>query len=425
MKQLTITLLSLFAISLGAMATDKTITIQIKNPTSDNRESVPVVLPLDSDYRTALVTVDGVEVPCQLDDLDDDGVNDELAFTVSLTKKQKLTATVVLSTEGQPRKYDAKTFAFLSIRDRDKSAKQPKHLPIKSLTVPATSNPYQYAFPHGLLLESELIGYRVYADHRQSVDLYGHQQKQLELPTTMFYPTKEQKAAGYGDDVLYTGSTYGCGTLQGWNGKQNVMYDDVRTRTYTLVTDGPVRAIVRTVNKAWKMLPDSKPVDVTTDYIIYAGHRDVQVNVQFSRTVADLQLSTGVVDLMSQDCEKMTDKAGLLAIWGRALAGNNPKVYDEHTVGIAVCVPRQNYKGESYFTDTPRELLGTFKEDGKPVTPNQAYAMIVGTETDHLNYSFVATADTETFGFGSKEAWYQWLKQWKKELTTPVIITNL
>lgn len=402
-------------------AVSKTITLKITNPLSVKREAVPVVLPLDEAYATALVTINGKEIPYQLDDLDDDGVFDELCFLTDMKKKETQTVTVTLENEGTPRTYTTRVYGSISVRDR--SAKDPKHLPIRSLTVPAESNPYQYVFPHGPLMESELVAFRIYADHRQSVDYYGHRMKQLELAETAFYPSKEQKAANYGDDVLYTGSTYGCGTLHGWNGTTSVMYDDVRSRTYTLRAEGPLRTIIETVNKAWRVTKDAKPVDVRTRYILYAGHRDVVVDIKFSRPVSDLSLSTGVTDIIGS--EKLSDGKGLLGCWGTALAGNNPKVYEDHTVGLAVCVPPVNFKSESYFSDTPKDKAGKMGDNGKLIMPNQAYAAILSVPTDSLQYWFTATCDLETFGFADSKAWMEHLTQWKTELLAPVVVKTV
>lgn len=400
-------------------AMSNTIKVKITNPLSADRTAVPVVITLNETCATALVTIDGKEIPCQLDDLDDDGEYEELCFLVDMKKKETQNVTIELSDTGTPRQYPARVYGSLNIRDR--SAKNPKHIPIRSLTVPAETNPYQYIFPHGPLMESEMVGFRIYCDHRQSVDFYGHRIKQLELAETAFYPSAEQKATTYGDDVLYTGSTYGCGTLHGWDGKKSVMYDNVRNRTYTLRAEGPLRTIIETVNKAWRITPDSKPVDVRTRYILYAGHRDVMVDVKFSRPVADLSLSTGVTDILGS--EKLSDGKGLLGCWGTALAGNNPKVYENRTVGLAVCVPKDIFKGESYFTDMAPEEAGKMGDNGKLILPNQAYVSLVGTTTDNLHYWFTATCDLETYGFADSKAWMQYLKQWKKELNSPVVVT--
>lgn len=393
----------------GAQQCNKIIEVVVKNPSSNPRKAVPVVLPVCEGTRGARVTVNGKEIPNQLDDLNDDGIFDELAFVTDLAKKEKQTITVTLLTDESATKFENRTYGYLGIRDR--SEKNQKHQRITSVTFPKETNPYNYIFPHGAVMENDMVGFRVYADHRQSLDYYGHRNYKMDIAETAFYTTQEQRDKGYGEDVLYTGSTYGCGALHGWDGKKAVMFENVRNRTQTVVTEGPVRTILDITNKAWQPYEGCKPVDIRTRYILYYGHRDVEVQVQFSRPVADIPLSTGIVDIVEGSTE-FSDKAGLRGDWGRACAGNNPKVYDTITVGLGIYVPKEYYKADSHFTD------------GKDHLPNQAYVQVVGTETDNLHYWFTCTCDIETFGFKGKKEWFDYLKCWKKELEAPVIISN-
>lgn len=407
MKKHLLTISAVLAAVVAAQAADKTLTVTVTNPSKTERKAVPVVIEVDDDVRSALVTLDGKEIPCQLDDLDDDGEFDELAFVTDMAKKEKQTFTVTLSEQGEPRKYENRTYGYLGIRDR--SEKNQKHQRITSVTFPKDTNPYNYIFPHGAVMENDMVGFRVYADHRQSLDYYGHRNYKMDIAETAFYTTQEQRDKGYGEDVLYTGSTYGCGALHGWDGKKSVMFENVRNRTQTVVCEGPVRTILDITNRAWQPYEGCKPVDIRTRYILYYGHRDVEVQVDFSRDVADIPLSTGIVDIVEGSTE-FSDKAGLRGDWGRACAGNNPKVYDTITVGLGIFVPKQYYKADSHFTD------------GKERLPNQAYVQVVGTEDDDMHYWFTCTCDIETFGFKDKEAWFSYLKEWKKELEAPAAI---
>jgi len=407
MKKHLLTISAVLAAVVAAQAADKTLTVTVTNPSKTERKAVPVVIEVDDDVRSALVTLDGKEIPCQLDDLDDDGEFDELAFVTDMAKKEKQTFTVTLSEQGEPRKYENRTYGYLGIRDR--SEKNQKHQRITSVTFPKDTNPYNYIFPHGAVMENDMVGFRVYADHRQSLDYYGHRNYKMDIAETAFYTTQEQRDKGYGEDVLYTGSTYGCGALHGWDGKKSVMFENVRNRTQTVVCEGPVRTILDITNKAWQPYEGCKPVDIRTRYILYYGHRDVEVQVDFSRDVADIPLSTGIVDIVEGSTE-FSDKAGLRGDWGRACAGNNPKVYDTITVGLGIYVPKQYYKADSHFTD------------GKERLPNQAYVQVVGTKDDDMHYWFTCTCDIETFGFKDKDAWFKYLKEWKKELEAPAAI---
>ena len=207
--------------------------ITVFNPSSSDRIAEPVVIPVSEQATSALVTLGDKEIPCQLDDLNDDGVFDELAFVTDIKAKETLTFSVSFSNDKQ-HEYPAKAYASMSMRDRDSKAKKPKHLPATSITVPASSDAFQYIFPHGPVMESELVGFRVYSDHRQAIDYYGHKSLMMDIAKTDFYPTKDQVREGSGDDVLYTGTTYGCGALMGWDGKNAVMFQKVRNTTYAV-----------------------------------------------------------------------------------------------------------------------------------------------------------------------------------------------
>lgn len=405
-----------------AVAAEKNINVKVINPSKDARKAVPVVVKLDGTTTSATVMLDGKEIPCQLDDMNDDGLFDELSFLADLKKKETLCFDVTLSDEGEPRQYDAVCYGALAIRDR--AAKNQKHMPITSVTFPKNSNPYQYIFPHGVVMENDMVGFRVYCDHRQSIDYYGHQQLRADIAETAFYPTAEQKANGSGDDVLWTGSTFGCGAMHAWDAKKGwtIMYDNVRNTTVEVVAAGAVRTVVRLTNRAWQPLKDFKPVDVVTTYTLYAGHRDVLADVKFSHSVAGLPLAIGTVDIADPNgAEEHSDCKGLRACWGTAWAGNNPNVYEKHTVGLAVNIPEQYYRSETRFSDMEREKVGTYDEKNrKLIMPNQALVNIVCTDTDHLNYSFAATCDMESFGFKNSKQWFSYVDEWKAEQAQPV-----
>ncbi|MBR2204500.1 MAG: DUF4861 family protein [Prevotella sp.] len=407
MRKLLTILASLTAVT--ALAAETTLTVNVTNTAKTARRAVPVVVSVDGTVASALVTLNGKEVPCQLDDMDDDGLFDELSFVTDMQKKEKQTFTVTLSTEGEPRKYEPVTYGYVGLRDRDKSAKVQKHQQVCSVTWPAETNPYNYIYPHGAVMENDMVGFRVYADHRQSIDYYGHRLLKADIAETGFYTTQEQRDKGYGEDVLYTGSTYGCGTLHGWDGTKNVMFQNSRNHTQTVVCQGPVRTVLDITNKGWRPYEGCKPVDIRTRYILYMGHRDVETQVQFSRPVADVPLSTGIVDIV-EGSQEYTDKAGLRGCWGRACAGNNPKVYDTITVGLGIYIPKEYYKGDSHFTN------------GKEHLPDQAYVELVGTTTDFMRYWFTSTCHIETFGFKGQDEWFEYLKEWKKELQSPANI---
>ena len=113
--------LSFFAFFLAlGMEAQTMVKVQVTNPSKVERNDEPVVLDLSKygEVSKAVVTVDGKEIPSQLDDLNRDCVNDELCFLANLGKRESKTYQIQLFSEGEQSVYPARTFAELVVTSR-------------------------------------------------------------------------------------------------------------------------------------------------------------------------------------------------------------------------------------------------------------------------------------------------------------------
>ena len=231
--------------AIEAAADTKTLTVTLKNPLNVRRADVPVVLQLKDvpfNVKDAVVRCEGREVASQIDDLDRDLHNDELAFVIDMDAKGKKVVTVDLYSEKQAdRNYPRRTYGDMIMRDNKTKVKNGFRSYVHSVSAPEGVDVFHLLHHHGADFESELVAYRVYFDERQTFDLYGKYKKQLELETSQFYPDDKQLADGYGDDVLWAGKTVGLGALRGWDGEKPTMVSPVLSRGQRMVASGPVR----------------------------------------------------------------------------------------------------------------------------------------------------------------------------------------
>ena len=400
--------LTLFAALSCAAFADRTLTVNVANPSGTTRTDVPVVISL-ADYgevRSALVTLaSGQEIPCQLDDLNQDETFDELCFLADLGKKEQKQFTVTLYDQGEPRVYPARTYAEMVLSNsKDKTLK--KHQQnnyIESLTARGdAAYTYNIQHHHGVDFESELNGIRIYFDARQTLDLYGKYNKQLELKETQFYTPAELKAKGYGDDVLWVGQTFGLGAFRGWDGQKPTLVEPVKTRTQRVISYGPLRAIVEVIDRGWKADASKAPVNMTLRYTQYAGHRDTDVDVFFNKDVSDYRFSTGIINVKGS--EEFSDKKGLRACWGTDYPASDTVNWKRETVGLAVLVPQKNIVSE------------------EPANKDN-YAYVLRVNGKSMAYKVNYTSANESFGYHSAKDWFNYLKAWKKEVEQPVKIT--
>ena len=389
--------IALLAIA-SSVAAQQTFTVSVSNPSKSARSDEPVIIQLSQygDIHSALVKAEGQEIPYQLDDLNQDETFDELCFLADLKGKETKQYTVTLYTEGEPRPYPSRVFAEMLIRN-DKVKEKNKHNNfLESITARGDcANSYNLQHHHGVDFESELNGIRIYFDKRQTLDLYGKFRKRLELEATQFYTQKDQKAEGYGDDVLWVGNTFGLGAFRGWNGKEPTMIDPVRSRTQRIISYGPLRAIVEVFDRGWKAAEGKPVLNMTLRYIQYAGHRDTDVEVYFNRPVGDYQFSTGIINV--KNSEEFSDKNGIRACWGTDWPSGDTINFKRETVGLGIYMPMKYVRSE------------------EPANKDN-YAFVVGTDTDRLDYKVIYCSDNENFGYHSAKEWFEFLKEWKKEV---------
>ncbi|MBR1400535.1 MAG: DUF4861 domain-containing protein [Prevotella sp.] len=403
MKQL-LTNMLLFAFALTANA-QKTIQITVSNPLKTAREAAPVVIPVDKYgfcVKSALVTCEGKEVPCQLDDMNGDGEYDELCFITDLAKKEKKAFSIELLPEGEPRAYKPQVYVEMMLSNKKVKESNKQDLYISQLTVENGTNAYWMIHHHGAAFESEKVAYRIYFDHRQTVDIYGKYHQGLELKQTQFYPDQQQKDAGFGDDVLWVGSTFGVGTLRGWNGTQPTMLEDVDHRTQKIIARGPLRTVVEVVDDGWKH-NNAPRIKMTTRYTLFAGHRDCQVDITFNKPVTGHQFATGIINV--KNSTEFSDKKGLRGCWGTdwPVSEKDSAGHKRETVGLGICIPAKHIVSE----------MPADKDN---------YGFVVSTPDTSLHYDITFCSDNEDFGFHTSAEWYAHLTAWKKELENPVII---
>ena len=353
-----------------AQKQEKTITIEVHNNWNQPQTDAPVVISLRElqmgfKVKSAVVMEGSDEIPSQLDDLNRDRKMDELAFVTELPAQGRKTFQITLSSEKSTKTYPERVYADMFITDHRKG----KHQRVQAITVPGTSNIYSMVRPHGPVLESELVGYRLYFNEKQTPDIYGKFNK-------------------------------GPGALKGWDGQKAIHVTPVETRTERIISYGPVRVIAEIEVTGWQY--QGSELDMTTRYTLYAGHRDLRIEAFFDEPLKKEIFCTGVQDIVGNS-KSFSDHKGLVGSWGTDWPVNDTVKYAKETVGLGTCIPQRYVKSE---------------EKDKA---NFLYA-ITAPGSNYFRYHTTFTSMKETFGYKTPEAWFAYLRQWKEELAHPVTV---
>lgn len=382
-----------------------TLTVELKNTWDKARQDAPAVIRLADlqagfPIRSAVVRDARQEILSQLDDLDGDLLPDELAFVIDLPARGTRQVTVTLSAAKTQKTYPPRVFAQMLVRDTKKG----KHAPVQSITVPGTTNFYNMLYGHGPMFESELVGYRIYFNEKQTIDPYGKFNKGLELEKSQFYPNDAQLAQGFGDDVLLVGNSCGVGTLKGWDGQKATHVKPIASRTERILASGPIRTVVEVEVKGWSY--QGSELSMTQRYLLYAGHRDLRIETTFARPLRNEVFCTGVQDIMGNETVAYSDHLGLTGSWGRHWPVTDTVKYAKETIGIATYIPRKYVLQEVKDAD------------------NYLYTLSAPGQTGFHHYTMF-TSRKETFGYPTAEEWFAYLQEWKDELEHPVEINIL
>jgi hypothetical protein len=273
------------------------ITITVGNPSSVARPNEPIVIawselqkkiagvPLS---KLRLTDETARSLPFQIDDLDGDGVFDELTFAADFQPKQDrkfvLTATAdTLPPPIGPLRTDAANYKRIggvstSLDDDDGPG--------------LLRNQSQYPFD-GVGWESEIIGYRLYLDERNATDIQAKRIPGLHWNFIGKTGVNYQLDAYWGMDVLHVGPALGIGGMGFWMNDAVVHPFKLDRRRCRIIARGPVRAVVRIDYYGWEL--GNEKVDVTSMFTIYAGDRITEHRVALNNATSGKTLATGIV----------------------------------------------------------------------------------------------------------------------------------
>lgn len=437
-------LISFVLVAFSVFAQKQEMRLSISNPNSVAVDDAPVCVKLQkgNKWKGAVVKIAGKEIPSQMDDLDGDGVCDELAFVVSMKRGEKVTANVTFSTKSNDGKYPSRVHAQMWFKDKTKGLKyyEYNHIPTDTVSE-VEDNMYSTMYHHGPAFESDQVAYRVYFDAKESTDLYGKRVRQLELAKGMWYSSEEpDTVAKYslGDDIILVGQTISIGTLRGWDDTKDnptfamqapatkvpdpcmVMIKPFKWRQAQIVKKGPVRTVVDMNVRGWEY--KDRVIDLKSRYILYAGNRECIVeqylecdDCQMSEcALDDVEFVTGVMKVGCFNTDSielaemayMDDGRGLCASYGKDWPDGNHKLYPQmSTTGLAVSIPNE------YVTrtiDRKEQILYGIRPIKNFITYRMAFC----------------APDKETFvEKWNSRAWFDWCRKWN-EIKPLIIITN-
>jgi uncharacterized protein DUF4861 len=355
----------------------ETLPLTIENPSKVTRTDELITLPVaeikkiapgfDAASCIVLDSNDGAasQLPSQIDDLDGDGIVDEVCFVLGLGPSQKRQIKLVYG-PGAP------------ARDSFPKRTQAKF-----------AQHYE-----GLGWESDVIAYRLYFDERNAIDVYGKHDRRLSLGKFAERDYNYHADSEWGRDVMKIGDALGVGSFGLWKDQQLNKFAKVSQRRWRLIVDGPVRSIIALQGEGWQVA--GKQFNIETRFTAVAGQRWTKVDVNLEGASDGFQLATGIVK-HPQTAVLSDRRAGYLATWGQQVESA------PGDLGLAVLLPTSR--------------LAQFTEDNL-----NHLALLSLKPSQPLTYYLAAAWDKEQEPITSSERWKDYLQQTAERLSNPAVI---
>ena len=273
----------------------------LKEMAADFSQDTFIVLQADSNQ----------EIPCQLDDMNNDGVGDEIAMIMDMEPKEKKRIMIRYSPESPESRA-----VTLGHKKRTRAAIHPEY--------------------EGIGWESEIIGYRLYPDQRNSISIFGKEKPGLSLDSFA-----KNRALSNTKVVLDGGESVGCGGFGLWYENKLIKPDKDVLRYTRVVADGPVRSVAQVIYDSW--IVGDKSLRVTATYSIFAGQRWSTGNIKIARADEPMKIASGLTKSKNATLTK-NEKNGFFYTYGTQskFGVSGASAPENDNLGMALIYPTES-----------------------------------------------------------------------------------
>lgn len=412
-----ITILSSMLIGLLTISCSSSpeVTLQVNNPLNQKRSDAVILLSrgeisrwvdIPADQLPVLTDTDGTYIPSQADDVDGDGLWDELFAMADMEAKETFYITVKFILPEEYPEFQVRTNLHLGdAKDNYRELISAKRL--EGITYHNYAGVTEAAFQmEGVAWENDRVGFRNYMDQRNGMDIFGKTTKDMVLEEVGVSGTPSYHEPGsWGMDVLKVGTSLGAGGIAYMSEDSLYRVGDSGTGTYDIVFQGPLRSRFRLEYKDWQV--GEALLNVSHQIQIVAGRPCYGNLVTYSGTDESLALVPGIVNMNSDSLYvlKLNDQF-------TALLTHDHQSEDGSLLSMALIVP------STYLVSTEKT-----SDEGAGITQTY-FACLDAKPDDSQLYRFYAFWEKEDPLWASLEEIESYLQTEAERLSQSIIYLN-
>ena len=230
----------------------------------------------------------------------------------------------------------------------------------------------------GPMWENENVGFRLYFDERNGIDVFGKRTGEMVLDRVGIDEDYHQ-LQDWGMDVLKVGNSLGAGSIGLMIGDSVYRLGDAAAENFRILEETPERSRFLLDYDGWEVA--GRTLDLDWEISIEAGTYGYESSVTLTGLRGDEELLTGIVNLHSDTV--YTEQRGdrfVLYTYG-------PQAELDHTLGMAVSVEQGEVLGQGEFMPDDTPIGSTYYvrlklADGQPTT----YRFTAGWEPGNADF---------------------------------------
>lgn len=303
----------------------------------------------------------------QVDDLDQDGTWDELAFMVDIKANQ----------EKQVQLLWVNDIVTFKPRTNIRFAKKTEDGSYNEMITEVRPEDHTKASPtvtyqmEGPAWENDKVGFRMYFDPRNGFDIFGKTTDEMVLDQVGIKGNYHE-LQDWGMDILKVNNSLGAGALAlQW---QDSLYRLSTTdeAQFQLISEGPVRSIFALIYKGWQVGEDQ--LDLTQRITIEAGNYFYKSNVAVNNLPENAHLATGIVNIKA-DTMYQENAHGM-----KILATHAPQAFAGEQLGMAILADEESAMQVMKAPETGNGISQTYVYVFQPALQPVSYYFMAGWE---------------------------------------------
>lgn len=314
------------------------------DPVTITRQALEQYVSIPTSGKRLVLSINGNPIPSQLDDLNLDGIWDELAFQIDIDRNSSVEVKLKWVDPKDIPVFPKKVQLWFGV-DKEGNGKfehTTKETRPDGWMRGAQPPRYQMEGPSW---ENDKLGFRQYFDIRNQKDLFGKTRNGMVLDSVDRFYTTFNQLQPWGMDLLHTESTLGAGSFAMIDKGMPVPIRKTEYTHYQEIANGPARAIFEIVYEGWKV-GDTK-YNLKERISIWAGKYWFKNEIIMTGFTGEKEIAVGISNLKSNS--QVNYKANNMAFM--SLNSHGRQSENEDMLGMGILFSSKIFGG---YGETPK-----------------------------------------------------------------------